>query len=85
VSSTVNGKIAGADVHTIYNIQKADRYLVSWQAQLMNPMGRTVLLINAACPRQLVGVLQLPSSVIQQLDKRRWAGGSAGQVSPAGA
>jgi hypothetical protein len=61
-------------------IQKVDRYLGSWQANLLNPMGRTVL-INSVLDSLLVyflSSLQLPPSVIQQMDKRRraflWSG-----------
>jgi hypothetical protein len=49
-------------------IQKADRYLSSWQAQLLNPMGRAVL-VNSVLDSQLVyfmSSLQLPPSVIHQ-------------------
>jgi len=61
-------------------IAKADRYLAGWQASLLNPMGRTVL-INSVLDGQLgyvMGALPLPPGVIQQVDRRRrsflWTG-----------
>lgn len=48
-------------------IQKTDRYLSSWQANLLNPMGRAVL-INSVLDSQLVyfiSSLQLPPSLHQ--------------------
>jgi hypothetical protein len=70
-------------------IQKVDRYLGSWQAQLLNPMGRTVL-VNSVLDSQLVyfmSSLVIPPSVIQQMDRRRrafmWAGETNGKVSTA--
>lgn len=56
-------------------IQKADRYLASWQASILNIMGRVVL-VNSVLDSQLVyfmSSLPLPTSVIQQMDKRRCA------------
>jgi len=47
-------------------ISKADRYLAGWQASLLNPMGRTVL-INAVLDGQLSYVmseLPLPPGVV---------------------
>jgi hypothetical protein len=70
-------------------IHKVDRYLGSWQAQLLNPMGRTVL-VNSVLDSQLVyfmSSLVIPPSVIQQMDRRRrafmWAGETNGKVSTA--
>ena len=67
-------------------IQKADRYLGCWQAQLLNTMGRAVL-VNAVLDSQLVyfmSSLALPPSVIHQMDRRRrafmWAGERTGTV-----
>ena len=61
-------------------ISKADRYLAGWQASLLNPMGRTVL-INAVLDGQLsyvMSALPLPPGVVCQVDKRRrsflWTG-----------
>jgi len=56
-------------------IQKADRYLSSWQSNLLNKMGRTVL-VNSVLDSLLVYFmisLQLPPSVTEQMDKRRRA------------
>jgi hypothetical protein len=68
-------------------IQKADRYLASWQASLLNIMGRVVL-VNSVLDGQLVyfmSSLPLPTSVIQQMDKRRctfmWSGQKDGKIS----
>ncbi|CAD6213646.1 unnamed protein product [Miscanthus lutarioriparius] len=73
--------------HTPY-IQKADKYLASWQASLLNTMGRVVL-VNSVLDSQLVyftSSLPLPTSVIQQMDKRRrafmWSGKTDGKASP---
>lgn len=70
-------------------IQKTDRYLSSWQAHLLNPMGRAVL-VNSVLDSQLVysmSSLQLPPSVIQQMDKKRraflWSGDKTGKSAPA--
>jgi len=61
-------------------ICKADRYLAGWQAALLNPMGRTVL-INTVLGGQLSYVMcamPIPPGVIAQIDKRRrsflWTG-----------
>jgi hypothetical protein len=54
-------------------IQKADRHLSSWQANLLNSMGRTIL-INSVLDSQLVYLmssLQLPPAVQTIMDKRR--------------
>ena len=56
-------------------IQKTDRYLSTWQAGLLNTMGRAVM-VNSVLDSQLVyfmSSLQLPPSVIDQLDRRRRA------------
>jgi hypothetical protein len=70
-------------------IQKTDRYLISWQAQLLNPMGRAVLVISVL-DSQLVyfmSSLQLLPSVIHQMDRKRraflWSGDKNGKSSPA--
>jgi len=70
-------------------IQKTDRYLSSWQAQLLNPMGRAVL-VNYVLDSQLVyfmSSLQLPPSIIHQMDRKRraflWSGEKTGKSSPA--
>ena len=61
-------------------IQKTDRYLSSWQAQLLNPMGRAVLVY-------FMSSLQLPPSIIHQMDRKRraflWSGEKTGKSSPA--
>jgi hypothetical protein len=53
-------------------INKTDRYLANWQASLLNPMGRTVL-INVVLDGQLsylMDTIPLPAGVIAQFDKR---------------
>ncbi|CAO2153322.1 unnamed protein product [Urochloa humidicola] len=61
-------------------ICRADRYLSGWQAALLNPMGRTVL-INTVLDGQLahlMSALPLPAGTVSQFDKRRrgflWTG-----------
>ncbi|CAN6233698.1 unnamed protein product [Urochloa humidicola] len=61
-------------------IAKADRYLCGWQASLLNPMGRTVL-VNTVLDSQLIhatSVMPLPQGVLDAFDKRRraflWSG-----------
>ncbi|WVZ67302.1 hypothetical protein U9M48_016400 [Paspalum notatum var. saurae] len=61
-------------------IAKADKYLAGWQAALLNPMGRLVL-VNSVLDSQLVyhmSSLLLAPGVIKQVDRRRrgflWAG-----------
>jgi hypothetical protein len=61
-------------------IEKTDRYLSTWQASLLNTMGRVVL-INSVLDGQLVYIMsatQVPPEVIKMIDKRRrsflWAG-----------
>ena len=70
-------------------IQKTDRYLSTWQATLLNPMGRAVM-VNSVLDSQLVyfmSSLQLPPSVIHQLDRRRraflWSADKTGKSKPA--
>jgi hypothetical protein len=70
-------------------IQKADKYLSSWQANLLNPMGRAVL-VNSVLDSLLVyfmSSLQLPPAVLHQIDRRRraflWSGDKNGNTSPA--
>jgi hypothetical protein len=70
-------------------IQKSDRYLITWQAHLLNLMGRTVM-VNSVLDAQLVYLmssLQVPPSVIEQLDKKRraflWCGDKTNKSSPA--
>ena len=67
---------------SIFNtyIERTDSFLSSWQASLLNTMGRVVL-INSVLDSQLVYVmsaLSIPPTTIQQIDKRRraflWAG-----------
>lgn len=62
-------------------IERIDSFLFSWQASLLNTMGRVVL-INSVLDSQLVYVmsaLSIPPTAIQQIDKRRrafmWAAG----------
>ena len=69
-------------------IQKADRYLSSWQGNLLNKMGRTVL-VNSVLDSQLVYLmssLQLPPSVVHQVDRRRraflWSADKNGSCTP---
>jgi hypothetical protein len=55
------------------HIQKTDKYLSSWQANLLNPMGHAVL-VNLVLDSLLVyfmSSLQLPPSVLHQLDRKR--------------
>jgi hypothetical protein len=61
-------------------IDRTDKFLSSWQASLLNNMGRVVL-INSVLDSQLVYIMsatQVPPEVIKQIDKRRrsflWAG-----------
>jgi len=61
-------------------ICKSNKYLSGWQATLLNPMGRTVL-VNSVMDSQLVhamSALLLPQGVLDALDARRrsflWAG-----------
>jgi hypothetical protein len=61
-------------------IAKADRYLSTWQASLLNTMGRVVL-VNSVLDSQLVYLmssLPIPPGVIKQVDARRrlfmWGG-----------
>jgi len=68
--------VAAFDPH----IAKADRYLASWQASLLNTMGRVVL-VNSVLDGQLTYLmctLPLPPGVVKQVDKRRrkfmWSG-----------
>lgn len=70
-------------------IQKTDRYLSTWQAQLPNKMGRVVL-VNSVLDSQLVYFmcsLQLPPSIVKQMDGKRraflWSGDKSGKASPA--
>jgi len=70
-------------------IKKTDRYLSTWQATLLNPMGRAVM-VNSVLDSQLVyfmSSLQLPPSVIHQLDRRRcaflWSAEKTGKANPA--
>ena len=56
-------------------VAKADRYLAGWQASLLNPMGRTVL-INSVLDSQLVYLmcsLPVPAGALAQVDQRRRA------------
>jgi len=66
-------------------ISKADRYLAGWQAQLLNPTGRSVL-INSVLDSQLIYLMcaiKLPAGVREQIDRRRraflWAMDGRGQ------
>ncbi|WVZ49637.1 hypothetical protein U9M48_000977 [Paspalum notatum var. saurae] len=61
-------------------IAKADRRLAGWQAPLLNPMGRAVL-VNSVLSSQMVYIMcavPLPPGVVAQVDRRRrgflWAG-----------
>ncbi|CAN6345376.1 unnamed protein product [Urochloa humidicola] len=68
-------------------IAKADRYLGEWQASLLNPMGRTVL-VNTVLDSQLIhamSVLSLPQGVLDAFDKRRRAFLWSGEDSVSGA
>jgi len=69
-------------------IHKTDKFLSSWQADLLNPMGRTVL-VNSVLDSILVYLMssiQLPPSAIEQMDKKRraflWSGDKSGNSSP---
>ncbi|WVZ99078.1 hypothetical protein U9M48_044428 [Paspalum notatum var. saurae] len=68
-------------------IAKADKYLAGWQAALLNPMGRLVL-VNAVLDSQLIyhmSALLLAPGIIKKVDQRRrgflWSG--AGQTNGA--
>jgi hypothetical protein len=59
---------------------KADKYLVGWQAALLNPMGRLVL-INSVLDSQLIYImssLQLLPGFVKKVDNKRrsflWSG-----------
>ncbi|CAO2178496.1 unnamed protein product [Urochloa humidicola] len=61
-------------------ISKADRYLAGWQASLLNPMGRAVL-VNTVLDSQLthaMSVMLLPQGTLDAFDRRRraflWSG-----------
>jgi len=61
-------------------VDRNDKFLSSWQASLLNNMGRVVL-INSVLDSQLVYIMsaaQIPPEVIKQIDKRSrsflWAG-----------
>ena len=61
-------------------VDRTDKFLSSWQASLLNTMGRVVL-INSVLDAQLVYIMsamQIPQETISQIDKRRrsflWAG-----------
>ncbi|CAO2197346.1 unnamed protein product [Urochloa humidicola] len=63
-------------------ICKTDRYLAGWQAALLNPMGRTVL-INSVLDGQLahlMSAIPLPPGAVTKFDRRRrsflWTGES---------
>jgi len=65
-------------------IQKTDKYLCCWQTNLLNTMGRAVL-VNSVLDSLLVYLmssLQLPPSIIHQLDRKRraflWSGEKTG-------
>jgi hypothetical protein len=56
-------------------IQKADKFLSSWQADLLNPMGRGIM-VNAVLDSILVYLMssmQLPQKTIQAMDAKRRA------------
>jgi len=70
-------------------IHKADKFLASCQADLLNPMGRTVL-VNSVLDSILVYLmssLQLPVSAVHMMDAKRraflWSGNTSGHSSPA--
>ncbi|KAJ1273852.1 hypothetical protein BS78_05G016600 [Paspalum vaginatum] len=74
--SSTKLKLSAFDPH----IAKTDKYLAGWQACLLNPMGRTVL-VNSVLSSQLVYAmcaLQIPPGVLNQMDCRRraflWSG-----------
>ena len=76
-------KIASFDPY----ICRSDRYLAGWQAALLNPMGRTVL-INSVIGGQLthlMSAIPLPPGAIAKFDKRRRNFLWTGQDSAAGA
>ena len=61
-------------------VDRTDKFLSSWQASLLNTMGRVVL-INSVLDAQLVYIMsamQIPQETISQIDKRHrsflWAG-----------
>jgi hypothetical protein len=68
-------------------VDKTDRFLSSWQASVLNNMGRVVL-INSVLDSQLVYIMsatQIPPEIIKQIDRRRraflWSGDK--ETSPA--
>ena len=55
------------------HIAKADKYLAGWQAALLNPMGRAVL-INSVLDSQLIYIMSavlVPNGVVAHIDRRR--------------
>jgi hypothetical protein len=61
-------------------IERTDSFLSSWQASLLNTMGRVVL-VNSVLDSQLVyamSTLSIPPAIIKEIDKKRrafmWAG-----------
>ena len=72
-----------ASAFNIY-IHKSDKFLASCQADLLNPMGRTVL-VNSVLDSLLIYLmssLQLPASAVHAMDRKRraflWWGTSQG-------
>jgi hypothetical protein len=70
-------------------IQKTDKFLSSWQADLLNPMERSVL-VNSVLDSLLVYLmssLQVPVATIELMDKKRraflWSDDKNGRSSPA--
>jgi hypothetical protein len=56
-------------------ISKANRYLVSWQASLLNHMGHAILgnAVLDALPTYFMSALKLPQGVIDSIDGRHHA------------
>ncbi|WVZ61798.1 hypothetical protein U9M48_011614 [Paspalum notatum var. saurae] len=68
-------------------IAKVDRRLAGWQASVLNPMGRAVL-VNAVLSSQMVYLMcavPLPPGVVAQVDRRRRGFLWTGEDSAAGA
>jgi hypothetical protein len=56
-------------------VEKVDRYLSGWQASLLNPMGRAVLVnvVLDALPTYAMSALQLPQGIVDSIDAHRCA------------
>jgi hypothetical protein len=68
-------------------VDRTDHFLSTWQASLLNTMGRVVL-VNSVLDSQLVyamSALSIPPAIIKEIDKRRRAFMWAGQTNTSSA